>query len=271
MEDGLSLIPNRILQKAVLDPMRLATGGTLLATRLALQYGWAINLSGGYHHARYNHAGGGCIFGDIQLAVETVWQDNPDARVLIVDLDAHQGNGYEDYFKKHRNTDQVCIFDMYNKNEYPWDEDGSADRIDYPIALDGGQLVCTIAGVDVSSVDYAAVTEHIEGRSVDTDEYLAKLASLHDYIIDLQKAGNGPDVIIYNAGTDPFIEDDWGGLAVSFDGMIQRDQFVWQVAEKNNIPIVMLLSGGYSPKSAAIVAQSIEKTLRNKVGIAGSP
>ncbi|MEX0939968.1 MAG: histone deacetylase [Candidatus Babeliales bacterium] len=264
LKEGLAIIPNSILQKCLLNPMRLATGGTIKAAQLAMQKGWAINLSGGYHHAKKEKAEGGCIFGDIQLAIETLWEKNPNLRVLIVDLDAHQGNGHEDYFKDSFNDPdkKVFIFDMYNKNEYPKNSDNTAQYIDKPIPLDGGQLQCKVFGFDVSRIDYAQLTERVEGRKVNDEEYLNKLKDqLSKYLNELEQDEKKPDLIIYNAGTDPFEKDNWGCMNISFDGMIARDQFVWQQAKDKNIPILMVLSGGYSAQSAPMIAKSIEKIL----------
>ena len=270
MKEALGVIPNHILDKAILKPMRLATGGTIQATKLALQYGWAINLSGGYHHARKEGAGGGCIYGDIQLAIEKLWEEDPNLRILIVDLDAHQGDGYEEYFKDHEKSYLVKIFDMYNKNEYPYNNstltvnECAADRINKQLALDGGKLVCKVAGWDVSALDYAHLTERIENRRINEEEYLGMLKeALGGYLDELKD--ELPDLIIYNAGTDPFVEDSWGCMAVSFDGMVARDEYVWGIAERYGIPIVMLLSGGYSSKSASIISQSIERILKRRM------
>lgn len=95
----LSYFPNFILQKKMLDPMKYAVGGTVLGSELAFKYGWAINLSGGYHHAKNNKGEGFCFFSDIAMAINHLWNKNSHYKILIIDLDAHQGNGVEDIFK----------------------------------------------------------------------------------------------------------------------------------------------------------------------------
>ncbi|CAG8450921.1 7232_t:CDS:2 [Funneliformis caledonium] len=93
----LAVLPQVLVKKKVLEPMLLQTGGSVLAAELALEYGWGINLGGGFHHAHYDGGGGFCVYADITLVVEKILSKYPDqvSRVMIVDLDAHQGNGYE--------------------------------------------------------------------------------------------------------------------------------------------------------------------------------
>src|SRR3989338_4264328 len=88
----LAKIPNIILQHKLLKPMRYATGGTILGCDLALEHGWAINLSGGYHHAKADSGGGFCFFADVPIAVYKLLKNNPNLSIMIIDLDAHQGN-----------------------------------------------------------------------------------------------------------------------------------------------------------------------------------
>jgi len=114
----LAMLPGKLLQKVLLKPMKYGTGGTIMGIQLALQYGWAINLSGGYHHAKADRGGGFCFFADIAIAIFKVWEEKPELTILIVDLDVHQGNGYAEIFKDHT---QVYIFDIYNESIYPLD------------------------------------------------------------------------------------------------------------------------------------------------------
>ena len=87
----VALLPSSVVRSHVLNPMRLATAGTLLAAELALRYGWAVNLGGGYHHASSDEGGGFCVFGDISLAIGSLRERHPQLRrFIIVDLDAHQ-------------------------------------------------------------------------------------------------------------------------------------------------------------------------------------
>ncbi len=228
----LGLLPNKVVQKALLNPVKLATGGTVLATQLALEYGWAINLSGGYHHAKAAEPvlGGFCIINDICIATKKILLQHPEFRILIVDLDAHQGNGIEDILK---NEPNVAIFDMFNALTWPGDY-ACQERINFRFPL--------------------------KSRT-DDKEYLRILSNALPCAIDSVK----PDLIIYNAGTDIYEKDPIGALSVSKQGIIDRDQFVFEQAIHRNIPIVMTLSGGYHADSHAIVSESIENLWYNDV------
>jgi len=213
----------------VLKPMRWGTMGTLRAAELALEHCSAVNLSGGYHHAWPDHGEGFCFFADVALAVRRLWQTGrlgPDDRVLYIDLDAHQGNGVERAFY---DEPRVCIFDMYNAANFPQDS-YARSRINEDVPLDWGTK---------------------------TEEYLAILRRRRpDYVCELLATGP-PRLAIYNAGTDIYEWDALGGLAVSRQGVLERDQFVFDTLTGAGIPWVMVLSGGYSAESYQLVAESV--------------
>lgn len=225
--------------------MRLATAGTLLASQLALTYGWSVNLSGGYHHAKVDCGSGFCVFADIPLAIDTLLRENSEqvSRVLIVDLDAHQGNGFQAvHTVKDFNTPEavaaavppeltyardkrVFTLDMYNEEVYPRDK-------------------------------FAAkfITHRVGLCSHTSDEaYLAKLGKQLKKAIEDSK----PDIVFYNAGTDVFEEDPLGCLSISADGIVQRDEMVFRACKECGIPLVMTLSGGYTAASAGIISRSL--------------
>lgn len=276
LAEVLAVIPNSVLQEGVLKPMRFMAAGTLKAVDLAVNegFGYAINIGGGFHHAKKDAAKGGCIFGDIQLAVTEFHKKYPEKSVVIVDLDAHQGNGYEDYFKdsfdsKHRN---VFIFDMYNKNEMPGfgtNKDATQQYIDANFPLEGGKLAYTLLGVDISSIDHFGLTEHVADRAVNDTEYLTILKTHFPKFLDeITDSGKQIGLIIYNAGTDILNTDKWGCMDVSASGIIERDAFVFTQAKNRSIPTIMLLSGGYSPESADVVSRSIHNIVNmfTKIG-----
>lgn len=222
--DSLGWLPDSFIQKILLDPVKLATGGTLLATDLALRYGWAINIAGGYHHAKSRElVRGFCIINDISIAAKKILIKHPHFRILIVDLDAHQGNGHEEISMHEKN---IAIFDMYNVDTWPGDYP-CQERInfDYPLPA----------------------------KTKDA-EYLQLLTQELPKTFDSVK----PDLVIYNAGTDVYEEDPLGMLSISRQAIVQRDEFVFQESIKRNVPIVMVLSGGYHSQSYSIIAQSIE-------------
>lgn len=227
----LKRIPNCILQARLLRPMRYATGGSILAAQLAMEQGWAINLSGGYHHAKGHLSSGFCFFADINLAAFRLLDENPDMKILVVDLDAHQGNGFEAVFEDDPRTP---TFDMYNGYIYPQDTDAAA-FIKYKFPLRPG---------------------------TSTEEYLKKLRKELPKAIEAEK----PDLILYNAGVDIYERDPLGGLGISAEGIYKRDLFVFTEAMNRSIPIAMLLSGGYTPESYRIIGNSI-KGLVNELGL----
>jgi histone deacetylase 11 len=222
----LTMIPQSILAEKILKPMKFAVGGTILGLELALKHGWAINLSGGFHHAKADRGGGFCFFADIPIAVFKLLKGKPDLKVLIIDLDAHQGNGYAEIFK---DKPGIFIFDVYNEDIFPGDQ-AAKKYIDFNFPVHSG---------------------------IDDEVYLALLARELPAALDVAK----PNVIIYNAGTDIYKEDSLGRMNISKEGIIKRDELVFTYARKQGIPVLMLLSGGYSEQSADIISHSIENLL----------
>ncbi|ETO30548.1 histone deacetylase [Reticulomyxa filosa] len=227
----LSYLPSSWIDNSLLRPMRYAVQGSLLASEKAIEYGWSINLSGGYHHASAEAGGGFCVYGDISLIVLRLQTKYSQLRkVMIIDLDAHQGNGYErdkhdGLFNKKCKDMKVFIFDMYNQYIYPRDYE-SRRAIDY-----NGEL----------------------SHHCSTDTFLKQLRqNLAPKIDHFQ-----PEFVIYNAGTDCLEHDPLGNLDISEEGVIERDQIVFDECLKRNIPITMLLSGGYQKNNAAVITRSL--------------
>ena len=149
-------------------------------------------------------------------------------QIVIIDLDAHQGNGLERIFENDKN---VHILDMYNKDIYP-DDKWAKKRIDYNIPLNSGTK---------------------------DQEYLQKLTKNLPLLLNKIKH---PKIAFYNAGTDIYAGDSLGKLSISVKGILERDQFVFDALIKENIPFVMLPSGGYSKQSHFLIANSIEYLLK---------
>lgn len=223
----LKYIPAPLLDWAVLRPMRYATGGTLLGVEVAQKHGMAINLSGGYHHAKADRGEGFCFYADINLAIAKVQDENPEAKVLVVDLDAHQGNGHESIIGSRPNQ---FVFDIYNEDIYPQDVEAAA-YIDFPFPI---------------------------SSFTDDPTYLELLKTELPPVLDRL----APDFVIYNAGSDIFAEDEVGQLSISEAGILERDHVVFQETQNRSIPCLMLLSGGYTAESAGIVGRSVEALLR---------
>ncbi|XP_077846053.1 histone deacetylase 11 isoform X12 [Macaca mulatta] len=112
-------LPNFLVQRKVLRPLRTQTGGTIMAGKLAVERGWAINVGGGFHHCSSDRGGGFCAYADITLAIKFLFERVEGiSRATIIDLDAHQGNGHERDFMDDK---RVYIMDVYNRHIYPGD------------------------------------------------------------------------------------------------------------------------------------------------------
>jgi histone deacetylase 11 len=231
----LGRLPARFTDWRVLSPMRYATGGTILACRLALDNGLAINLSGGYHHAAATRADGFCVYADIPIAAAALHDDGVINRVLVVDLDAHQGDGTAAAIHP---WPWASIFDVYERDLFP----ATKQPEDFPVPIPSG----------------------LEG-----DEYLAIVESALPRALDEVS----PDLLIYNAGSDPFIDDPLTRLRLSRDDLERRDLLVATTARERGIPMAMVLSGGYARESWRVHADGIEAILRgfDRIEIAPAP
>ena len=227
----LAWVPLFILNSALLIPMKYATGGTIAAAAKALEEGWAINLGGGYHHAKADNGEGFCFFADINIAINELRKTNPNLKVLIVDLDAHQGNGHE---MNSNNDPLITIFDIYNERLYPHDAEAKK---------------------------YITYNFPIKHRTQD-QEYLAMIEN------ELPKAiqQSQPKLLFYVAGTDIYERDPLGCLGITKKGILRRDELVFKCALESKIPIVMLLAGGYTKESSSIIADSIITKILPLVG-----
>ncbi|EQB77839.1 Histone deacetylase 11-like protein [Camelus ferus] len=203
-------LPNFLVQRKVLKPLRTQTGGTIMAGKLAVERGWAINVESGGPKAPSSlcpprgvpRGGGFCAYADITLAIKFLFERVEGvSRATIVDLDAHQGNGHERDFMGDK---RVYIMDVYNRHIYPGDR-------------------------------------------------LAKLER------NLERAlkEHQPDVVVYNAGTDILEGDRLGGLSISPQGVVRRDELVFRMVRGRQVPILMVTSGGYQKRTARIIADSI--------------
>ncbi len=218
---------------SILSPMMWATMGTIIAAEEALKNGFAVNLSGGYHHASQDRGEGFCLYSDIAMSISKLRQTNKITpgkdKVLIVDLDAHQGNGLE---RIYYNDKDVYILDMYNKNIYPQDT-FAKQRINCDIPLPA---------------------------KIKDQEYLSILsASLDDTIQNMER----PKIAFYNAGTDIYKLDPLGNMNISMEGILQRDMMVFKKLSDSNIPCSMVLAGGYTIDSHRIVFNSLNRLIES--------
>lgn len=222
-------LPSWAIDWHVLRPMRWATRGTILGARAALEHGFAVNLSGGYHHAKPNRGEGFSIYSDIGVSVASLRADRliDDAdRIVYVDTDAHQGNGVCNTFMS---DNRVFIFDIFNARIYPKHDVDARGRIDCEV---GVTSTCT------------------------DGEYMGELHNLLPAFLDAA-CSSAVGLAVYNAGTDVFAGDPLGGLNISASTIRERDLFVVGELRRRQIPTVMVLSGGYTRRSYELVADSV--------------
>jgi acetoin utilization deacetylase AcuC-like enzyme len=189
--------------------------GTVQCALHALRFGIAMNIAGGTHHAFTNRGEGFCLLNDIAIAAKYLLQNGLVKRILVVDLDVHQGNGTAQIF---RDNNRVFTFSMHGAHNYP--------------------LIKEISDLDIALPDYS-----------DDNFYLSVLdANLKNLLDQVQ-----PDFIFYQSGVDILDTDKLGRLNVSREGCKQRDQLVLKSAKENRIPLVASMGGGYSPDLRDII------------------
>ncbi len=185
----------------------LHMGGTVLAAEAALRDGLAVHIGGGFHHAFADHGEGFCALNDMPIALEKLRAEGRIARPLIVDLDVHQGNGTASIYAGRKD---VFTYSLHQMDIYPAEKP--------PSSLDTGLW------------------------SGDGDEkYLAALRADYPRILDEFK----PDFLFYLAGVDPLAGDKLGGLTCTPAGLAERDRLVLEEARGRNIPVAVVLGGGY--------------------------
>jgi acetoin utilization deacetylase AcuC-like enzyme len=189
--------------------------GTRLCAELALEHGAAMNIAGGTHHAYTNKGEGFCLMNDNAIAAKWLIKNNKANKILIVDLDVHQGNGTAEIFQ---NDPNVFTFSMHGDNNYPLKKEQS----DLDVALKDG---------------------------IDDAEYLYLLEKSLATITDRFQ----PDFVFYQSGVDIIETDKLGRLGVTLQGCKQRDKIVFETVRQLNVPIVCTMGGGYSPEIKYII------------------
>ncbi|MGA2778111.1 MAG: histone deacetylase [Steroidobacteraceae bacterium] len=191
---------------------RIAAAGTLLAARAALEDGMAGNLAGGTHHAFADHGEGFCVLNDVAIAIQRLRAEGAIDRAVVIDLDVHQGNGTAAIFER---MDEVFTFSMHGEKNYPTAKMRSS--------------------LDVGLRD-----------GVGDIEYLAALACHLPEVLDAARA----DLAFYVAGVDVVAGDRYGKLALTEAGLRAREQLVIHTACGRDLPLVVVLAGGYAPTQA---------------------
>jgi acetoin utilization deacetylase AcuC-like enzyme len=198
---------------------RLATAGTAMAARLALSHGIACNTAGGSHHARRDQGAGFCTFNDVAVAAMLLLADSDADRILVIDLDVHQGDG----------TAEICAakpairtVSMHGEKNYPVRKQTS----DIDVALPDG---------------------------VRDETYLETL----DWLLPRTIERFSPDLVFYNAGVDPHEHDRLGRLSLTDNGLKDRDRRVFSYFRERSIPIAAVIGGGYSHDIDAVARRHL--------------
>lgn len=221
---SLTVVPDWLFYDRVVQPFINASGGTLKAARLALDHGIAINLGGGYHHAKPMSGEGFCLIADVPIAIRKLQQEKKIRRALIVDTDIHQGNGTILCLKNDATT--YC-FSMHEAGIYPQPK----EKGDWDVELPAG----------ITDDAYLAIFK----------KYLEKLFS-----------ESKPDIVFHVAGCDALLGDPLANGKMSEAGIKRRDLMLMEACKKRNIPYVMTLAGGYSKHAWRAQAESIKAILR---------
>ena len=194
-----------------------AVGGTLLTAQLALEHGLAASCAGGTHHAHRDFGSGFCVFNDMAVAAAAMLQSGRVRRVLIVDLDVHQGDGTAAIFA---GNPAVYTFSMHCAANFPFRKQRSDCDIDLPVGLDD------------------------EG-------YMRVLREVLPGLLDEVR----PDLVFYDAGVDPHQDDKLGKLALTDAGLYQRDSFVIDTCVARGLPTACVIGGGYDADHDRLAAR----------------
>lgn len=189
--------------------------GTVRGSEYALEYGIAMNIAGGTHHAFTDRGEGFCLLNDLAIASNYLLEKQFAQKILIIDLDVHQGNGTAEIFK---NQGNVFTFSMHGAKNYPLRKEKSDLDIDLP---DG----------------------------TGDEFYLKTLKQELPKLIEEFE----PDFAFFQSGVDVLATDKLGRLALSIQGCRERDKFVLETCKKNDIPLFISMGGGYSPKISDIL------------------
>jgi acetoin utilization deacetylase AcuC-like enzyme len=206
VEDELRLeVP---FSPALREAAWICAGGSTLAGRLALEWGIAVHLGGGFHHAFPDHGEGFCLINDVAIAIRALQREGIVRRAMVVDLDVHHGNGTAAIFE---GDPDVFTFSMHQERNYPaWKPPSDQD-----IGLEDG----------TGDVEYLALLE----------QHLPDMLARHR-----------PELVFYLAGADPYRFDQLGGLGLTLDGLRRRDELVFERATSAGVAVAVCLAGGYA-------------------------
>ncbi|UNZ00087.1 histone deacetylase [Zhouia spongiae] len=203
------------LSKELVDREVIIADGTIKGCEYALTYGIAMNIAGGTHHAYTSHGEAFCLLNDQAIGARYLQHNQLAKKILMIDLDVHQGNGTAEIFQK---DDSVFTFSMHGKNNYPFKKEKS--------------------DLDIELHD-----------DMNDKEYLTILDNVLPKLIDKEK----PDFIFYLCGVDILKTDKLGKLGLTIEGCKKRDDYVLSLLHNLSIPVQCSMGGGYSPDIKSIV------------------
>jgi len=189
--------------------------GTRLCAEKALESGAAMNIAGGTHHAYSDRGEGFCLLNDQAIAANWLLKEKLAQKILIVDLDVHQGNGTAELFQ---HSKEVFTFSIHGKNNYPLKKEQS--HLDIEL-----------------------------GDGTDDKEYLKVLSDHLDRVLGVFR----PDFIFYQSGVDVLLTDKLGRLGLTLNGCKQRDELVFNRVKELGVPVVCTMGGGYSKEIKYII------------------
>lgn len=200
--------------KELLRRSLISPNGTFLTAQLALQNGIACHLAGGTHHAHFNFASGFCIINDLAITAKALLAQHKVNSVVIFDCDVHQGDGTATILE---NESRAFTCSIHCKKNFPVRKAKSDLDVELPVEI----------------------TEQ---------EYLTTVAETLLKVIEQQQ----PDLILYDAGVDIFIDDPLGLLSISGDGISRREEIVLEICKENNIAVATVIGGGYDNDQEAL-------------------
>ncbi len=208
------------------EAVRWTNGGCIAALRAALEDGCAGNLASGFHHAHADHGEGFCTFNGLVVAWERARVEGRVRRALVVDLDLHYGNGTASLLAERPELFALSIYGNWYEKNVPY-RDVTAGRTpdtanSWSVPVPGG----------AGGAAYLEIIEQHLGPAIDRAT---------------------PEVILYQAGADPYREDPYSPLDLGHEDLLARDELIFRAARRRGIPVAWVLAGGYTPDVSKVV------------------